>query len=329
VLFRPIGCVLPCLFLGMATGLFACKSHSESSSPASAPASETAPVASSSAPDAPDAKAPELRPRPPRHGGITGLVFRAARESSLTVEQKNGALDISQTLHDAEPALTPVKDYQNDLATAIRAGQVAPAKFAADYAAIDKVVLAREDKQADALNSLHTLLDAAARHTLVTAARGRLVPMFRPRPEFTEAGAADAADTPWVKHRVARLGGDLGLDDAQKAKVVPVLARTSLPPRVLETRKETMHKHADALLTAFEQDDFDAKKVDLSATGTHSPAHESLEHEASLISQLLPILTPEQREKLAVSRTRRIGHFAEEPEPWSPFEDYDPNLQGR
>jgi Spy/CpxP family protein refolding chaperone len=155
--------------------------------------------------------------------------------------------------------------------------------------------------------------------------------MFRPRPELADAGAGEGGvtDAPWVKHRVARIGGDLGLDDAQKAKVAAIVAKSTLPPRVTDTRKDTMHKHGDAVLTAFEQDDFDAKKVDLSAMGTHAPPHEILEHEATLIAQVLPILTPEQREKLASSRLRRVGHWGEDPEPWSPFEDFDPSLQGR
>jgi hypothetical protein len=90
-----------------------------------------------------------------------------------------------------------------------------------------------------------------------------------------------------------------------------------------------MHKHADALLDAFDTDDFDAKKLDLSADGLHTPAHASLEHEAVLVGQILPILTPEQREKLAVQKGRRVGRWLEDPEPWSPFEDYEPGPRMR
>jgi Spy/CpxP family protein refolding chaperone len=326
---RLIRSLLACSLLGLAPLLGACtKSHGESSSSAAPSASESAPVASA---PAPPPSGSELRVRPPRQGGLTGLVFRAARESALPAEQKNGALGILQTLHDAEPPLSPVKDYQDHLATAIRAGQVVPAKFAADYAAIDKVVLAREEKQVDALNALHALLDPAGRHTLVAAGRARLTPMFRSRPELADAGVGEGGvlDAPWVKHRVARVGGDLALDDAQKTKVAVILAKSSVSPSVVDARKDTMHKHGDAVLTAFDQDEFDAKKLDLSATGTHAPAHEILEHEATLIALVLPILTPEQRERLAASRSRRVGHWGEDPEPWSPFEDFDPSLQGR
>ena len=51
-----------------------------------------------------------------------GLVARSARESAATPEQKVTILGIEQTLHEAEPPFAPLKDYQEHLAAAIRAG---------------------------------------------------------------------------------------------------------------------------------------------------------------------------------------------------------------
>jgi Spy/CpxP family protein refolding chaperone len=307
-----------------------CKSHSDSANPSSTSSAEgplpsSAPTAPSAAPSAQD---PRLLARSPRHGGVTGLILRAARESSAP-DQKGSILAIQQSLHDAEPPLRAVKDYQADLAAGIRAGKLAEAKLAADYAAIDKEVIDRESKQADALNSLHALLDATARHALVTMARARLTPMFRPRPDLAEAGSGTGVDSPWMKRRLARVTGDLNLDEAEKAKVAVILAKSSYSPVATEARRDAMHKHGEAVLAAFDQDDFDAKKVDLSAMGNHTSPHEILEHEVALIGPILPILTPEQREKLATSKLRRLGHWSEDPEPWSPFEEVEPNLQFR
>jgi len=308
--------VLSSWLLALAGCAPSCQSHGEPPGAAAQPDADGAPAepilsATASAPE-PHA------PRPPRHGGLVGLLLRAARETSGTPEQKATLLGIQQTLHDTEPPLTPLKDYQSDLAAGIREGQLVLPKLQADYAAIDKVVLAQEEKQAEALDALHAALDAPGRHTLVAAARARL--------EFLDGGldAGTGVEAAWVKHRLARVTGDLSLDDAQKAKVAAILLKSSSPPQVTEARKETMRKHGDAVLTAFDQDVFDAKKLDLSATGTGAPAHQSLEHEVTLIGQILPLLTPEQREKLAVAKLRRVGHWAEEPEPWSPFEDFQP-----
>jgi hypothetical protein len=57
-----------------------------------------------------------------------------------------------------------------------------------------------------------------------------------------------------------------------------------------------MKKKMDALLTAFEKDGFDAKKVDVfDAKKARAP----MDQELKLLGQLVPVLKPEQREKLA------------------------------
>jgi hypothetical protein len=57
-----------------------------------------------------------------------------------------------------------------------------------------------------------------------------------------------------------------------------------------------MKKKMEALLTAFEKDGFDAKKVDpFDAKKARAP----MEIEMKLLGQLVPILKPEQRDKLA------------------------------
>jgi hypothetical protein len=314
--------------------LFACnKSHGESSSGASdagAPSSESqVELAPEAAPLA--SQVPNRSRRPPRHGGLVGLILRTAHQSAGTAEQKAAVLALQDGLQNEEPPLTSLKDYQADLAAGIRAGQLDMAKLRADYPAIDKGVLAQEDKQAETLNALHVALDAPARHAVVASARAHLAPMFRSRAELLDGGRADggsaAEDASWVNSRAARAAGELGLEETQQPKVAAVLARVSTSPQVTRVHRETIRKHADAVLLAFDQDSFDAHKLDLSAAGLHAPPHESLEHEAVVIGQILPLLSPEQREKLASQKLRHVGRWLEDPEPWSPFEEqFDPHL---
>jgi hypothetical protein len=240
-------------------------------------------------------------------------------------------LGLQDGLQNEEPPLTTLKDYQADLAAGIRAGQLDMAKLRADYPAIDKGVLAQEDKQAETLNALHAALDAPLRHAVVASARAHLAPMFHSRAELSDGGRADGGsageDASWVNSRAARAAGELGLDEIQQPKLAAVLARVSTSPQVTQGRRETIRKHADAVLLAFDQDNFDAHKLDLSAAGLRAPPHESLEHEAVVIGQILPLLSPEQREKLASQKLRHVGRWLEDPEPWSPFEEqFDPHL---
>jgi hypothetical protein len=259
--------------------------------------------------------------RQARHGGFLGLILRAGREADLTPEQKNTVADISQKLHDEEPPLTALTAYQTDLVAGIRAGKLDTPKLQSDYADIDKGQLARQEKQADALDALHAAIEGPSRTALVAAARPRLTALFRPHPE-PDAAAAEAGDPPWIKHKLNRVKAELGLDDAQQAKVAVLLAKTAVSPATTEALKETIRKHADDLLTAFEHDDFAAHKLDLSPSGGKSTPHAALERESGFIAQLLPILTPEQKEKLATMRQRRVfAHWTEENEVWSALDE--------
>jgi hypothetical protein len=285
--------------------------------------------------DAASSASPELEPharRPPRHGGLIGIILRAAHQSTSTPEQRAAVTTIQETLRAEESPLS-LEDYKNDLVAGIRAGHLDMAKLQADYPAIDKGVLAQQNKQAEALNAVHAALDAPARHATVTAARARLGPIFRGRSDpatsasATHTGGEDAGDGLWVKRRLARATATLGLDEAEQAKVETVLTKVSTPPEAYLERRETIGKHSEAVLAAFDQDVFDAKKLDLSAAGAHAPAHEALQHEATLIGQVVPFLTQEQREKLAKQKLHHVGRWLEEPETWSPFDEpIDPNL---
>ncbi len=262
--------------------------------------------------------------RPVRHGGFVGLMLRAGREAQLSPEQKNATADIQQKLRDEEPALTALTDYQSDLVTEIRGGKLDAERLAGDYVAIDKGLVARQDKQADAINALHSALDKEGRSAVAGAARARLAAMFRPRPEpVLEAGVPEGgAEAPWVKHRLGRVKVELGLEDPQVPKVTALLVKVAVPPASTEALKSVIRAHAEDMLTAFEQDTFDAHKLDLSSTGGKGSPHASLERETNFVGQLLPILTPEQREKLATMRQRRVlGRWTADTEPWSPFDE--------
>jgi Spy/CpxP family protein refolding chaperone len=283
----------------------------------------TADVVAATPPNAPMPEAALTRPiRPSRHGGFTGLILRSARETSLTQEQKDAISAIQTKLHEEEPPLSALAAYQTDLVAGIRAGKLDVTQLETDYAAIDKNLLARDDKQADSLDAVHAALDAPSRTAIVTAARARLDAMFRPRPE-RDAGAPEAGEAPlWVKHRLGRVRAEVGLDEAQMPKVEAMVLKVGVPPSASEALRDQVHKHGDELLTAFEKEDFDAHKLDLSPTGSKVSPHATLEREARLVALVLPILTAEQRDKLANIRQRRpVGRWTAEPEPWSPFEE--------
>ncbi len=64
-------------------------------------------------------------------------------------------------------------------------------------------------------------------------------------------------------------------------------------------------KRLEVILAAFEGDPMDAQALPLAPAGMKSP-HEGAEQTAAFDALLLPILRPDQREKLAV-RVQRLG----------------------
>jgi hypothetical protein len=132
--------------------------------------------------------------------------------------------------------------------------------------------------------------------------------------------APDGGTPDWGKRRLDRLTAELTLDDAQKKSVAALIAKEPMTSAAVQARRDAMQKRVDALLAEFVKDPFSAKKVDLSSSA--KTPHDGEEQQASFINGLLPLLHPDQREKLAV-RTERSSNRpmrnSEDVEPSMPF----------
>ena len=74
----------------------------------------------------------------------------------------------------------------------------------------------------------------------------------------------------------------------------PLLAKTAAPV-MKAADKDAMKKRNDAVLSDFEKDSFDATKFELGGMNARKGMEQMIEY----LNGLLPILKPEQREKLA------------------------------
>lgn len=299
-----------------ATMSLACDDKSSTSSSsagsASAPATQTsAPVVTASALPSASASAaasaaPGARPGMDRRAGLAGMFLRAARGIDLKDAQKATLDKLEDSLKSEDSAMKDeMKAMHADLNAGVKAGKIDTAKVQAHYAAIDKAGQIQKDKQADALNGLHAALDPTQRKALTAAMRAKqadreaahAAPHAMPG---TDGGAAD-----WMKRGLDRMTKELDLDAAQQKSVAALMAKGDpMTPAAMETKKAEMKKRTDALLTAFEADAFDAKKNDMSIMPGKKP-HDMMDKHVQFFAQLLPILKPEQREKLAASMDRR------------------------
>lgn len=259
----------------------------------------SAPTAAASEAGAPDGGGKHAKRR--GHGGPGVMLFRAARGLDLKPEQKTKLDAIEKTAHEGasdasrDAMKSAAKGLHTELVAGIKAGAIDAKKLEPHYAAIEKLMTAAHAKEAEALNALHATLDPKQRKAAVATVRTQHAEREKKMAQ-RDAGAdgGRGGKGRGAKHSLARLTRGLDLDAAQQKKVDALAAKgegAGARPDPAE-----MKKRMEALLVAFEKDTFDAKKV------LGSPAKQlrgRMAQETKLLGQLLPILKPAQREKLA------------------------------
>jgi Spy/CpxP family protein refolding chaperone len=242
------------------------------------------------------------------HGGPSGMLFQAARALDLSDDQKTRIEAAEKIAHggptDAsrDAMKNAAKDLHTDLVAGIRAGKVDTSKLEPRYAAVEKIIGDSQTKQAEALNALHDALDTTQRRAVTANVRAKQA-MREEKMAHREGmdggaamGGADGGKAHWTSKRsFDRLTHGLELDVDQQKKVDALVANEDAAKAAHPDGAE-LKKSVEAMLTAFDKDTFDAKKLDaLDVKKARAP----MEQEARLVAQLVPILKPEQREKLA------------------------------
>jgi Spy/CpxP family protein refolding chaperone len=229
-------------------------------------------------------------------GGPSSQFLKGAHSLALKDPQKAKLDEIQKGLegdHGKPPE--EMKTLQADLIAGVKAGKLDTAKIDAHYAAIEKAMQAHLTKEAEGLNALHALLEPAQRTALVADLRAKMAKRLEHMGKDKDAhGPGDAGAANHSKRMLEHLTQDLGLDADQQKKVEAILPKQD--PKAGGDMMAEMKKHHEALLAAFEKDAFDAKKLE---SFDVKKAHGPITHESQFIGQLLAILKPEQREKLA------------------------------
>jgi hypothetical protein len=245
-------------------------------------------------------------------------LLRTTHELSLSDDAKASVSKIEASLLAESSASMSgaLAGFQADLASGIRAGKIDAAKLTGDYAIIDRAAAAQQAREAEALASLHGVLTGAERQSVASSVRSRRAMRDRLQPP----ASVDAGGSDWTKFRVEHLARELGLDvdagqDKRLAAIIAAEAkRDPQGPGASDGHREEAKKRVEVVLAAFEADAFDAGGLPLAPPWLKAP-HEGAERTATLDASLMPILTPEQREKLALRVQRftgRPGRFPED-----------------
>jgi hypothetical protein len=227
--------------------------------------------------------------------GPVHALFAAASTLSLPSSQASAVESIQDEIRgDRKQVRDAFGQLHQDLAAQVRAGAIDSTKLQGDATAAVGALDAHYNKETSALNQLHAALDPSQRLAAAETARTQLA----------EAAAARATvdERAW---RLERLTSELGLDAAQQQQVSTQLA-AQLPAS--STERALRQSMAQQLLSAFEADTFDAVTALPAATWSPgSTVRAEIERRASFLSQLLPILRPDQRDLLATQLENREG----------------------
>ena len=283
-----------------------CGGSSNNATPTS---SASAPLSAS--PIASTSSSGRVRALAVRAPGVTGSIFRAVNGLELKPDQKSAVEKIGADLKDAEKAASEtdagtgrseMKASHDDLVAGVKLGKIDTAKMDAHVVSMEKASKARQDREADALDKLHALLDPAQRAAVVagvkTADEKRTARM-KARAE-ADGGAPDAgARSMTQRGRFENMVKDLDLEPEQQKKVQGFLPKDD--PKT--DRGEEMKKRSESVLLAFEKDGFDAKKEEVEPKKAVQPMADMVK----FLSQIVPILTPIQRDKLVAKVERGPG----------------------
>ena len=299
---------LPAFALGLfvVSGTFvACKGQESTPTPApsasaiaSDPVEAAAPSASESASAAASAEPPK---RPiPRNAGQAGLLLGAARALDLRDPEKTKKLDdIAASFTETDGTKDEGKAVQEELAAQVKAGKIDNTKLEPLYVALEKSAKESHDKQVTALDGIYAALGPLERKTMVENLRKKIGGAAAHEPKGHDAGAPPDER----KRIVEAMTKSLGLDEAQAKKLEPLVPTGER--KKMEDMRDEEKKHLEVLFTGFEKDGFQAKSVPFRDP---KKLRAPFQDQVRFYTALIPILKPEQRDKLSQNMLRRGPH---------------------
>ena len=268
------------------------------SQPAQDPTSATAATLPAGAPGVAedDQASVELRTHHRHHhGGFVGFIIASVETAGVTPEQQ---VAIDKIQADFKAKVEPVRQANGAvmaiLADGVASGALDQAKLDAALAGVSAAAGQVHAATADVLNQLHGVLRPEQRAALVDKIEAHWT-------VWKESNAGDqAADNQKAGGHIAHLAKELGLSDDQVTKTRANLAalapgaRGPFDPAAGEA-------HMKAFGAAFVGDAFDAKTLTTSDAANKGIASWGSARMVRFYQALTPVLTPEQRTKVAAT----------------------------
>jgi Spy/CpxP family protein refolding chaperone len=205
---------------------------------------------------------------------------------------------------DLTARLAPVRDAEKTfiqaLADGVAAGNVDPAKVDAAIAPLAAASAGALDAITDALNQLHALLSPEERSALVDKVQSHWAVWREVNSDAAPGGREPGG-------RLARLTEDLALSPDQVDKI-SAAARAANGGSTPTFDPKEMEGHLQTFAKAFASDSFDAKSIIAARDANGRVVGQGATRMARFIEAATPILTPDQRAKLAGNLRDHLNH---------------------
>ena len=241
------------------------------------------------------------------HGGVAMLIAMSLKDLDLSADQKATVEKIrTDLIAKMEPGRTAGKNLANVLADGVAAGAVDRAKADAAIAQLATAVAGLHDATSDALNQLHNTLTPAQRTALFDKLQAHWEKWKNAQ------GSDEQADEAKAHHgdRLAGLTKELGLSQEEDDKITANFKSEMKATPQTHDHKE-VEGHMQAFATSFKADTFDAKTIGTENGANTHMATWGATRMARFFEAVAPVLTPDQRTKLA----QDIRDHASRPEP--------------
>jgi Spy/CpxP family protein refolding chaperone len=236
------------------------------------------------------------------HGGFAMFIAMSLDSLGTSPEQDAAIKKAQGDLHaKMQPAHDAEKNVLTTLASGVAAGSVNQAAVDAAIAQVSSAAAGVHDAVADTLNSIHATLTPAQRVALVGKIEAHLH-VWREANSEDEPAEKDAHGG-----HLGALAKELGLapDQVEKIRTAFKASMTGSPSHFDAQEAEA---HLKAFAAAFESDSFDAKKMTTGGAANAHMAAFGLTRMARFYEAAVPVLTADQRAKLADSLRRHANY---------------------
>jgi Spy/CpxP family protein refolding chaperone len=286
------------VWVTLGAGALGCGSDQQpAQAPATATGTEEGQLAAGVAPAEDDQDSQDLKAHHRHHhGGFVHYVLLAIDTLGVTPDQQAKVDAIKADLH---AKMQPVRDAQKGvllaLADGVAAGNVDAAKVDAAIAGVSTAAGQVHSATKDALNQLHAVLRPEQRAALVDKMEAHWA-VWKDANGDEKAAAHEHEPGGHIAHLAKEIG--LSPDQVEKLKASFPAAMTAQSQRA-HFDPAAAEAHLKAFGTAFQADTFDAASLAAGAPAHGQVATWGLGRMARFYGALAPILTPDQRTKVA------------------------------